>query len=107
MANGFSQDAKPYVGKTKRTFRQRLKEHLDKSIWKNKTAKKLKDMSHVIERFHFKVNSDELLETIEQIILDALGGPEKTANTVNPMGGRQSNMPNNIDKIKKIICKGK
>jgi len=107
MADGFGNDQKPYVGKTSRKLRTRLKEHLDKSPWKKNTKKKLKSMSHSIERFHFKINDDELLETIEQVILDAIGGVDKTANKVEPMGGRRDRMPDNIDKIKKIICKGK
>ena len=44
---------------------------------------------------------------MEHFLLDSIGGVEKTVNSKNPMGGRRPKIPDNIDKIKKLTCKGK
>ena len=107
LADGFMKTPEPYVGKTKRTLRQRIKEHLDKSPWKKNAKKKLKHISHVVEKFHFKGVDEKLLETIEEVILDALGGVDNTANAVRPKGGRPDEKKKDLIDLKKIICKGK
>lgn len=106
LANGLSTDAKPYVGKTKRSFEDRLKEHLDKTGWKNNSRKKLKHMNDVLERFHFGIGED-LLDAMEQFLLDSIGGVDNTANKRNPMGGRPDKYNEHMQLIKKILCKGK
>ena len=63
-------------------------------------------MDHIIERFSFDIK-DDLLETMEQFLLDSIGGVENTANDKNPMGGRPDKYEDNMQKIKSIICKGK
>lgn len=97
---------KPYIGKTKRTLRQRLKEHLDRSEWKNKTRKKLKHMDDVFEMFSFGIG-EELLEAMEHFLLDSIGGVENTANQKRPMGGRPKKYKTDMKLIKDIICKSK
>ena len=94
----------PYVGQSKH-IDTRLKQHL---------RTRLKHMEDVLGRFHFpglggkSKENKWLRETIEQIILDAVGGLEHTDNKRNPIGkARKHLMPEYIEKIKKILCKGK
>ena len=92
----------PYVGQSQ-DVGKRLNQHL---------GVRLENMENVLGRFHFKglsgSNNKVPRETIEQIILDSLGGIENTDNKRNPIGKkRKPDTPKNIDAIKKIICKGK
>ncbi len=92
----------PYVGQSK-DIDTRLKQHL---------RTRLAQMEDVLGRFHFEgLGGDKnkyLRETIEQIILDAVGGVEHTDNKRNPIGkARRHKIPEYIEKIKKILCKGK
>ncbi len=96
LANG----TKPYVGQSQ-SVDTRLKQHL---------GKRLDNIADVLQRFHFEgldgSKNKELRETIEQVILDAIGGKDSTDNRVNPIGDkRKHKMPDYIERIKKIICK--
>ena len=73
----FAQGLPIYVGQSKHVD-VRLKQHMND---------KFKNIKHVAARFHIPgLNEKVLRETLEQIVLTAVGGVDNTLNEVNPIG---------------------